>query len=1051
MTNTAPCSIPVFAVKPYVRKFFRRAFPDRLKSGSRFLGPLLLFAAFAGSLGLAMATPAATYAEFRTQAFKPADAADELVSGKMADPDGDGLVNFSEYALGLDPRRPDADRAVAREHAGDEFRLRFSVAAAPQDAQLQARWNPRLTKDGWQALPSRTEDSGAAGTIQTAALSVSAAGPQAFVQLTAAEVPLPPAEQRWVWFEAEPGGGTDPELSNGQMIWVDPGGSLQRSVTIPSAGTYSLWVRKFWNPQAFRWRVGDDNPWNESPQQTLSDLVILGGDAGRRAGWANAGSVTLEPGPHTFRLDVPSADPNTTAYDCFLLTRDPFTPRGKLKPDEEFHVSRPGWFAFQPESDRFGFSPIDLRYLNEREAGEKGFIRVSGEDFVHGTTGEPVRFWAVNVGMGFAGHAPADLDIFARAMAKRGVNMVRVHGNVYTGSGPDLGRVDSNRVSQLHYFIKALKREGIYTSLSIYFPLWVQLGPENTGFPGYTGGSHPFALLYFNPAFQDLYREWWRYLLTTPNPHTGLAIKDDPAVAFAEMYNEDSTLFWTFNPDAGGAGNIPDPQRALIEKRFGDWLLAEYPGQTLAQIRSSRWANLSTPQDDFASGRAGFRGLWNIVNDRTRRDQDTARFLTELMLEFHRETYAFLKQDLGYRGLVYCSNWKTASAQYLDPLDKYANSAADFFDRHGYFGGIHAGPNASWNIEINQTYDDRSALTFRSADGAADDFSNPVFDIIYQRQPSVITEINWPLPNRYRADMVLAGAAYGALQGTDGIFWFAAGAPAWDGLPGKFSIQTPVVQGQFPAAALMYRQGLVRTAPRVADIQLAVTNLYALEGTPLPAAQNFDLLRGGDIPPGGTLTNVSVIDSLAFLVGRVGVDFITNGTPQSQVLDLSPFIDRTNKTVRSQTGELEWDWDTGKLTVNAPAAQGVSGFLGAMGTVELDGVRISSPLDYGTILLVALDGQAVTNAARLLLQVAGEEEPHEWTASRPEGVRTITNCGTVPLMVKNLAGTVELKRPDAASMTVVPLDFNGRRIPGPPGSAGAINLISNAVYYLIEK
>lgn len=1012
----------------------------------------LLFVVGAWIASFTSVIPAATYADFRNQAFKPGDAASETISGKTSDPDGDGLINFAEHALGLDPNRPDAENGLQWWRDGDGLRLAFRSASAPSDVELRVKSSLSLSGGIWQPAATEVEDTGAAFTLRSSLFTPGPTEQLAFLRVNAAEVAPPPAEQRWVWFEAEGSGGeTGPELSANAMTWVSPGGNVQRSVNVPSAGTYQLWVRKFWNPQAFRWRVGTTDAWKESQAQTLTDLVILGGNAARRVGWVNVGSVTLEAGAHTFRLEVLAGDSNSTAYDCFLLTRDSFTPRGKLKPDEQAEVNQPGWFAFQPAPDPFGFSPIDLRHLNEREAGEKGFIRVNGEYFVHEKTDEAVRFWAVNVGMGFVGSARSELDIYARAMAKRGVNMVRVHGAIYTSSGTNFGRVDTNRVAQLHYFIKALKREGIYTSLSIYFPLWVQLGPENTAFPGYSGGKHPFALLYFNPAFQEIYREWWRYLLTTPNPHTSLAIKDDPAVAFAEMYNEDSTLFWTFNPDAGNTGNIPDAQRALIEKQFGDWLLTKYPGQTLAQVRSSRWANLSSPQDDFANGRVGLRGLWNVFNDRTSRDKDTAQFLTELMLQFHRDTYAYLKQDLGYRGLVYCSNWKTASAKYLDPLDKYANVVADFFDRHGYFGGVHNGPNAAWNIEASQTYDDRSALKFRSADGTADDFSNPIFDMIYQRQPSVITEVNWPLPNRYRADMVLMGAAYGALQGSDAIFWFAAGSPTWDGLPGKFSIQTPVIQGQFPAAALIYRQGLVRTAPRVVELQLAVTNLYALQGTPMPAAQNFDQLRGDDVPPGGTITNVSAIDSLAFLVGRVGVEFVTNSAPQSQILDLSPFINRTNKLVRSHTGEIEWNWGVGKLTLNSPAAQGVSGFLSALGTVELDGVSIESTVEYGTILLVALDGRAITNSGKLLLQVTSEEQPYEWATSQPAGVRTISNRGTVPLMVKNFTGTVRLKRADAAAMTVVPLDFNGYRLSGTPGHADLIQLAPEAAYLLIEK
>lgn len=924
--------------------------------------------------------------DFRQQAFKPADTAVKAGSGPAADSDGNGLSNFAQHAFGPDPRRP---------------------------------------------LPPGRE--------------------VAFLRLNAAEVEPLPATKNWVWFEAESTGGeSSPELSAHAMAWVGPGGRVQRSLTIPAAGTYHFWVRKFWNPQGFRWQVGTTDPWKESREQTLTDLVLLDGNAGRRVGWANVGSVTLPPGTHVFRLEVLPGDANTTAYDCFLLTREPFTPRGKLKPDEKPQISRPGWFVFQPDADPFGFSPIDLRSLNEKEAGERGFIRAQGEDFIHEKTGGAERFWAVNVGMGFVGSARSELDTFARAMAKRGVNLVRVHGPIYTTRGADFGRVNTNRVAQLHYFIRALKREGIYTSLSIYFPLWVELGPENTDFPGYSGGQHPFALLYFNPAFQQLYREWWRHLLTTPNPHTGLALKDDPAVAFAEMYNEDSTLFWTFNPDAGKS-NLPEPQRALLERRFGDWLLAKYPGHTLAQIKASQWHGVASPHDDFAAGRVGFRGLWSVFNDRNRRDQDTARFLTELMLDFHRATYAYLKSDLGFRGLVYCSNWKTASDKYLDPLDKYANSVADFFDRHGYFSGLHAGPNAAWNLEPNQTYDDRCALTFRTADGTGDDFSNPLFDLIHQRQPSIITEVNWPLPNRYRADMILAGAAYGALQGSDAIGWFAAGTTTWDSLPGKFSIQTPVVLGQFPGAALVYRQGLVKTAPRVVDLQLAVDDLYALQGTPLPAPQNFDQLRGDDVPPGGVITNVSALDSLAFLVGRVGVDFITHGVPRSQFADLSPFIDRGAKRVRSHTGELEWDWGRGRLTINAPAAQGVTGFLGALGRVELADLIVELPLEYGAVLAVALDGKPIAESAKLLLQVASEELPHHWATNKPSGKRTLTHRGNPPLLVKEFAGAVKLKRGDAGSLTVTALDFNGYRLSGALARADAFTLRPDVAYYLIEQ
>lgn len=1014
----------------------------------------------AGGLLLAAVGTGATYAEWQAQVWRPAEVARPELAGPSANPDGDPLVNFAEYALGRDPLTPDLSPRLwelqAANPEGGSHTAWLRASATASEARVDFTASSSLGAGAaWETLPAggfaESPASAGAGSVGYTVTVNPGAAVTGFLQLAVATATPEPPGPQWIWFEAEGtnGGESHPDLSGNRMTWVGPGGSVQQSVTVPAAGNYTLWVRKFWNPQAVRWRVGAGD-WQEVRNASLTDLVLLDGNPGRRVGWFNAGRVELPAGPGMFRLEVLSGDNNTTAYDCFLLTREGFTPRGKLQPGEGSGVAEPGWFAFEPGPDPLTHSPIDLRFLNERFAGEQGFIRAQGGDFIHEQTGEPVRFWAVNVGMGFVNAADADLDLFARAMAKRGVNLVRVHGAVYEGSGANFGRVKPETVARLQYLVHALKREGIYSALSIYFPLWVRLGPENPAFPGYEN-AHPFALPYFSEPFQPLYQSWWRALLEPVNPHTGIALKDDPAVAMVEMINEDSMLFWTFDPHEGSGGNLPDPQRAILERRFGDWLLARYPGATLAQIRASRWQGLATAQDSFAEGRVGFRPLWNIANDRRSRDQDTARFLTELMKDWHAEVYRFLKQDLGSQALVYCSNWKTASEQYLDPLDKYANSVGDFFDRHGYFGGRHEGNNASWNLEPGQRYDDRAAVKFANAAGTGADFGNPLWDLGYNGRPSTITEVNWPLPNRFRADMIFLGAAYGALQGSDAIFWFAAGEPTWQGLPGKFAIQTPVALGQFPAAALIYRLGLARTGERVVDIDLRVEDLYALKGTPLPAPQNFDSLRGNDVPPGATLTNVSVIDSLAFLVGRVNVNLLEEGAPRSQVRDLSPFIDRTTKRIVSETGELRWDWGAGLVTLDAAAAQGATGFLADAGRIELGGLTIESPLEYGSILLVAMDGKPVAGSGKLLLQVVSEEKPWQWETDAATGLRTITNRGTVPLMVRELTGKVRLKRSDAATLTVTPLDSNGYRVAAPVVGAGEINLLPDRLYYLIER
>jgi len=836
-------------------------------------------------------------------------------------------------------------------------------------------------------------------------------------------------------------------LSEGKWIGVDGKRDqvlfLEYTVNVPAAGTYDLYARKFWKHGPFRWKIGD-GPW-----QTVSRDVALLDDAFIRqfvgANWVWAGTAAgLKPGPQTLRIELTEND-GAAAFDAFVLTAQPFVARGKIKPGESWNRSEPGWFAFEPQLDRFTASPIDLRHLNEKFAGENGRIVVKGEAFVHEKTGKPVRFWAANTGTDILNLPPAQMAYMARMLAKYGVNLVRVHGGLWKNE--NFREPDADKVAKLQQFVAALKKEGIYTSLSIYFPLWLSFD-EKSGFAGYTGGKHPFALLYFNPEFQEIYRGWWKAILTPKNPETGLSLAEDPAVAFAELVNEDSYFFWTFTPYE----NVPGPQMEILEKQFGDWAAKKYGSVEKAL---TTWGGQRQRGDDPAAGRVGFIPLYQIFNDRSRRGQDTAQFLTESQSTFHTQHANYLKRDLGYKGLVQGSNWITADARRLGPLDKLSNVAPglDFLDRHGYFDAPHEGEGASYSLRQGQKYRDQSALLFSPRkEGDPPNFSLPLMDVRYGGLPSVISEFNWTTPNRYRADFPLLAAAYGALQGTDGLYFFALGGPTWSQTHSKFGLQTPVIMGQFPAAALLYRQGLVKDGPPVVQATLGISNLYALEGAPVTAPMNLEAFRAKDVPPGqlAPVEGEATIDPLAFLVGKVNLDFAPTAAP-TKMANLAPYINREGRVVKSATGELAWNWAQGRMVVTAPAAQGVTGFLDKAGRVALPDVTIQSPLEYGTVLVVALDGKPLKTSSKMLLQVMSEDKNWGWKTDAPTGQRTITSLGAAPILVKNLAGTVSLTRPDAASLKVTALDANGYPKEKVAGGAKAITLKPNVLYYLIEK
>jgi hypothetical protein len=533
---------------------------------------------------------------------------------------------------------------------------------------------------------------------------------------------------------------------------------LDYQVTVPQAADYFLYSRKFWQHGPFRWR------WDDQPWQTIDRRVFLIDAAVMRplvsVNWISLGVSSLATGSHRLRIELTEPE-GAAAFDCFVLTRSPWQPRGKLQPNQRYEAQLTGATLFDPETDPVRPSAIDLRRLNEAYAGEHGWIRAKQDTLIHSATQQPERFWAVNVGTQALGMEPSQMKAMARFLAKKGVNLVRLHGALWSD---DLGKISPDRLNHLFAFVAACKNEGIYTALSIYFPVWLRFDASSP-FPGYTG-QHPFGLLFFNPELQAIYRGWWQQILATPNPKTGLPLRDDPAVAMVELVNEDSYFFWTFDPYK----TVPDAQMALLERQFGQWLTQQYGSlervaqawksgsQPLGQVTGDR------PDPSANQATVGILSPGQLVQQRTsQRAKDTARFLAASQQQFFTEAIAHLRQTLGYKGLIYASNWVTADAEILGPIDKYTNTVGDLMDRHGYFSGPHQGKRAAYSLNAGDTYRDQSALLFQSfSQREAFHYDLPIMDLRYNDLPSTITEVNWPLPNRFRADLPLLAARMGS-------------------------------------------------------------------------------------------------------------------------------------------------------------------------------------------------------------------------------------------------------------------------------------------------
>jgi hypothetical protein len=747
----------------------------------------------------------------------------------------------------------------------------------------------------------------------------------------------------------------------------------------------------------------------------------------------------------------PGASP--ACFDCFLLTDGLFVPRGKLRPGEKSGAREEGWLPFEPDVDTFQNSALlDLRTMNHTRCGEKGYLRTRGADLVfEGAPDTPVKFWGSCVGSGVVLQDPSTVDHFARRLAKLGINMVRLHGKLHGGDEKDPLAISDDYLDHLNYFVAALGREGIYLMLNTYYDHWLRAAEELQKY-GYEKGAMAPQFQFIHPAGQKLWKRWVRRILTARNPYTGRVNADDPTIAIVQIVNEDNYFWYTFQPYSG----IPAEVTHVLEDRFSDWLRQKYG--SLEEARKAWGKGYSLVQgDDFAKGRVGLLRAQALRRPGKcpQRTFDTVEFLTEDLRGVFGGFQTYLKKDLGFRGLVNAGNWLSTDPRVLGPLDKHANAVCDVMDRHGV--GWYKGPVSqakTWTYTVGDTYQDLSPL--RDPEGT------PLTDTQYAGKVHVISEPKSPMPNHLRTDWIPFMAVYSSIQGTDAVTHFA-GEHYWASKYRRWSIDTPAHLCQAPATALIFRNRYVSEGPTVVDEVLKLGDLYQLKGAAAAGVVGMDEMTEANIPSGGraSVDRIGTLDPLAYYVGLVQRT-ITERGGKSEIADLKRYIDRDAKIIRSANGQAIWDWGIGCLTLDAPCAQGVVGYLREAGVKALGDVTIRGGNEYGSVLVVSMDKQPLTNSRKVLVQVMSQDRNFGYR-TRPVRVTDekrgeidvleIVDTGQAPILFRKLSGHVTLRRSDADSLKVTALDAGGyplRELPSGAAGEVRVDFLPDCFYYVIQ-
>ncbi len=715
-----------------------------------------------------------------------------------------------------------------------------------------------------------------------------------------------------------------------------------------------------------------------------------------------------------------------------------------------------GWAFSYPPHAPSARPLLDLRSLNEAEAGASGFVKLTpdGNGFALGD-GTPVRFWAV--GTEVYRLPPAELDRHVRFLARMGVNMVRIHAQLAPkAADSNILDVDQAEIDAIWRFVAAAKAEGIYTTIS---PYWAQAkAADRWGIEGYGAGAL-WGLLFLEPALQKAYKGWAKALFAPVNPYTKLPLARDPAVAIIQVQNEDSLFFWT-------AMGLKPAQMGRLAARFAAWLGKKYGSVAAA---SKAWEGATVAGDDPASGKVGLVGIYPMTQKQTggmkRRVADEVAFVAGLQRDFYAGMAAFYRDDLGCRQLINASNWRTADQGRMDDIERWTYGPTDVVAVNRYYTGIHVGPNTGWRVDPGDKFTQQSSLL--------DPRSLSVNLKQVAGRPMIVTEGNWVTPLAYQAEAPFLVSVYQSLSGVDGFYWFTAQSPEFTEDPFfpfekvkdqrpllKWGASIPSIMGGFPAASLLFRKGMVKQGEVAVHEERSLAMLWDRDDPAIAEDPAFDPGRDQGVKaaaPG----EPSIADPLAFLVGPVEVKL--GGDPgKTRVPDLSRFIDRDKKVVRSNTGEIKLDYGRGVCTVDSPSAQGACGFLEAAGPLRFRDLAIDSANSYAAILVVAMDGKPLATSGKVLVQVGTASRPAGWQtkavefAPEPNKPKVagfeVVQTGKTPWMIADTAVGLAIKNKALTRATRLdPAGFAAEKVPvARTESALKLTLPPETMYLILE-
>lgn len=416
--------------------------------------------------------------------------------------------------------------------------------------------------------------------------------------------------------------------------------------------------------------------------------------------------------------------------------------------------------------------PVDLSFLNaqEKPAGRHGFLKVSGEQLLFADN-TPARFWGTNLSAYSLFKTPDnEVKQQAKRLSALGFNIVRLHHHDSPWVSPnifgdrtltrDTQQLSPESLKKIDWWITCLKNEGIYVWLDLHVQRALTANDNIYGFEELPKDNNNNADLkgyaYVNITISQAMKRFADAYLTHVNTYTGLAYKDDPAIAAVLITNEND-----------------------ITQHFGNALLPDKQVPKHSQVYMAR--------------AKAFAQQHNLPEEKTWRawEHGPAKlFLNDLERHFYADMIQHLREVGVKVPIATTSTWGGNGLSALPAL-----TAGDLIDAHSY-GGV-------GQLEKNPLTSDNMVNWIAAGQVVG--------------KPLTVTEWNaepFPTPDRHSLPLYMAGTA--SHQGWDALMQYAYSqeglSGGWMTVGNWHAYNDPAMLATLPAAALLYRRGDVHPA-----------------------------------------------------------------------------------------------------------------------------------------------------------------------------------------------------------------------------------------------